>query len=43
MREGSDGGLHGMGERAREVVATEFQWERSAGILADGYARNARG
>jgi hypothetical protein len=31
-----------MGERAREIVAAEFQWQRGARILGDAYARYAK-
>jgi poly(glycerol-phosphate) alpha-glucosyltransferase len=39
LREASAADLRRMGERAREVVASEFQWQRSARVLADAYAR----
>ena len=34
--------LRRMGERGREIVAAEFQWQRGARILADAYARYAK-
>jgi glycosyltransferase involved in cell wall biosynthesis len=41
MHRASEAELRRMGERARQIVASEFSWQRSARILADAYARHA--
>jgi len=41
MHRASAAELREMGARARQIVASEFSWQRSAGILADAYARHA--
>ena len=39
LHRSSEAALRRMGERARETVASEFQWQRSAEILTEAYAR----
>lgn len=41
LQRASAADLHRMGQRAREIVASEFTWERGARLLADAYARHA--
>jgi glycosyltransferase involved in cell wall biosynthesis len=39
LHRSSEAALHRMGERARETVVSEFQWQRSAEILTEAYAK----